>query len=422
MPLSQRSGKKLRQLLRCTAPPWAGLPNIMIDRRRGRRLRERLLEGGGEGSAAVPGWPDDSVTFQTFKQLAHARRCRGTTGRSRTEQWWEVNFIGEGIIDQGGGFRDLLTEIADELCPPDAAAPFPSTPLFVRSPNQAAGMGPFQDCYVLNPSCTALKHLGDVGRLMGGALRSDESLPIALPPLFWKRLSGEPVSFSRDFATVDYGCVLFAQRLAASGPEALAADGEFDGLCLTINLSDTSTKELFPRGAERWLTPEHRDEYLARVREARMEEDAAQLAALRAGLESVVPREVLSLLTWQEIERRVCGNPEIAAEDIRVNCRFQGDVANPDVVVADLFAALERFSRDELELFLRFVTGRRRLPAKITIKIGGSPEELPKAATCVNMLYLPVYPDVDTVYEKVRYAIVNCVAIDNDTQPWDARG
>ena len=74
----------------------------------------------------------------------------------------------------------------------------------------------------------------------------------------------------------------------------------------------------------------------------------------------------------------------------------------------------------ELELFLRFVTGRRRLPANITIKIGGDPKSLPKAATCANLLYLPVYPDVDTYYNKVKYAISHCVAIDNDTSPWDA--
>lgn len=33
------------------------------------------------------------------------------------EQWWECKFIGEGIIDQGGGFRDSLSDISEELCP-----------------------------------------------------------------------------------------------------------------------------------------------------------------------------------------------------------------------------------------------------------------------------------------------------------------
>jgi E3 ubiquitin-protein ligase HECTD3 len=52
------------------------------------------------------------------------------------EQWWECKFIGEGIIDQGGGFRDSLSDIAEELCPNTSLdSPVP-LPFFIRSPNQ----------------------------------------------------------------------------------------------------------------------------------------------------------------------------------------------------------------------------------------------------------------------------------------------
>lgn len=50
-------------------------------------------------------------------------------------QWWECKFVSEGIIDQGGGFRDSLCDLAEELCPSDPHAPVPLT-LFVRAPNQ----------------------------------------------------------------------------------------------------------------------------------------------------------------------------------------------------------------------------------------------------------------------------------------------
>ena len=44
---------------------------------------------------------------------------------------WECKFLAEGIIDQGGGFRDSLSDIADELCPSDCDSLLP-LPFFIR--------------------------------------------------------------------------------------------------------------------------------------------------------------------------------------------------------------------------------------------------------------------------------------------------
>lgn len=45
--------------------------------------------------------------------------------------------MGEGIIDQGGGFRDSLCDIAEELCPPSPDDLLPLH-LFTRAPNQVS--------------------------------------------------------------------------------------------------------------------------------------------------------------------------------------------------------------------------------------------------------------------------------------------
>ena len=55
--------------------------------------------------------------------------------KCKYDQWWEVKFVGEGIIDQGGGFRDSLAELADELCPLDENVP-EILPYLIRTPNQ----------------------------------------------------------------------------------------------------------------------------------------------------------------------------------------------------------------------------------------------------------------------------------------------
>ena len=42
-----------------------------------------------------------------------------------------------------------------------------------------------------------------------------------------------------------------------------------------------------------------------------------QIAAVQAGLLKVVPQAVLDMLTWQEVEKKVCGDPEITVEALK---------------------------------------------------------------------------------------------------------
>lgn len=42
-----------------------------------------------------------------------------------------------------------------------------------------------------------------------------------------------------------------------------------------------------------------------------------QIAAMQAGLLKVVPQAVLDLLTWQEVEKKVCGDPEISVDALK---------------------------------------------------------------------------------------------------------
>lgn len=38
---------------------------------------------------------------------------------------------------------------------------------------------------------------------------------------------------------------------------------------------------------------------------------------MQAGMLKVVPQAVLDLLTWQEVEKKVCGDPEITVEALK---------------------------------------------------------------------------------------------------------
>lgn len=47
-----------------------------------------------------------------------------------------------------------------------------------------------------------------------------------------------------------------------------------------------------------------------------------QIEAISEGFLSVVPSAALRLNTWHEIEKRVCGEPEIAFEDLKAASMF----------------------------------------------------------------------------------------------------
>ena len=67
-----------------------------------------------------------------------------------------------------------------------------------------------------------------------------------------------------------------------------------------------------------------------------------------------------------------------------------------------------------LPLFLRFVSGRSRLPDKVKVQSMDSQTALPTAATCFYSMCWPQYPDVEVATEKLRYAIYDAQTIDTD--------
>nr|XP_054765264.1 E3 ubiquitin-protein ligase HECTD3-like [Lytechinus pictus] len=287
------------------------------------------------------------------------------------DQWWECKFLSEGIIDQGGGFRDSLADLAEELCPTGKDDPIP-LPFFIRSPNQNNDDSNInRDVYLPNPSCRQFAKYEWIGMLMGACLRSREHLVLSLPAFVWKLMGYEHVTWSRDFKTVD----------AAAQPYRKFAEAADDAPPSSVYF---------------------------------------QVESLRQGLLKVIPQAVLDLLTWQELERKICGDPMITVEDLK-KTTFYEDIEELDVRVKYLWEALTKFTHEDRSRFLRFVTGRRRLPAPLYIcpDRGDKVDALPESSTCSNTLFLPVYSSAKITEEKLRYAAYNCVAIDTDMSPWD---
>ncbi|NXJ03696.1 HECD3 ligase, partial [Odontophorus gujanensis] len=335
-------------------------------------------------------------------------------------QWWECDFTTEGVIDNGGGFRDCLTDISEELCPSSGDVPMP-LPFFVRTSNQGNSSSDTRDMYVPSPSCKDFPKYEWIGQLMGAALRSKEILALALPSLVWKQLSREEVIWSKDFAAVDAELVKLLEMLEGVDREAFNFMFGKE-LTYTTILSDQRMVELIPRGSSTVVRFEDRKEFIRLVQKARLEESKEQVAAIRAGLLRVVPQAVLDLLTWQQLERKVCGNPEVTVDELKRFITLE-DFHSDKSRVQQFWDALSNFTSEDLSRFLKFVTGRSRLPVQLTIYPDRSiPERLdtmPEASTCSCTLFLPKYSSVKMCEELLRYAVYNCMSIDTDRNTWD---
>lgn len=89
---------------------------------------------------------------------------------------------------------------------------------------------------------------------------------------------------------------------------------------------------------------------------------AVQVAAVREGMSAIIPVPLLSLLTAQQLEQLVCGLPEVSVEMLKKLVRYR-DVTESHQLVGWFWQSLEEFTNEERVLFLRFVSGRSRLPS-----------------------------------------------------------
>lgn len=337
---------------------------------------------------------------------------------NKHDQWWECKFLMEGIIDQGGGFRDSLSDIAEELCPSSSDAPVP-LPFFIRSPNQIhEDSNVNRDAYIPNPSCTWFAEYEWIGQLMGACFRSKENLVLSLAPFVWKQLSGENISWYQDFTTVDAAEVKLLETLLNLDEEKFPQENRFWSTTLSngteVNLRFDSD------GNPRRLRYDERENYCLEVQKIRMGESSEQIAAIRKGLLRVIPEDVLRLITWQELEKRICGEAEISLEALQKSVHLI-DLEQTDLRVKYFWEAVKNFSNEDRSRLLRFVTGRRRLPAPLYLS-SAKPEAdnaLPESSTCGNMLFMPKYSSAKLAEEKLQYAAYNCIAIDTDVSPWD---
>eukprot|EP01006_Ploeotia_vitrea_P044625 TRINITY_DN66843_c2_g7_i1.p1 TRINITY_DN66843_c2_g7~~TRINITY_DN66843_c2_g7_i1.p1 ORF type:complete len:1251 (+),score=842.18 TRINITY_DN66843_c2_g7_i1:532-3753(+) len=336
---------------------------------------------------------------------------------------WQTVFTGEGGQDVGGLYREAIYVMCEEL-------QSSVLPLFILSPNGREGIGQNRDKWVPRPSATRPLHLSMfefLGQMMGLAMRSKELLSLDLPSIVWKSLANDVIT-QADVLAIDklsFKVLENMKALEAQGVTPEEFDASFSDTRFVISDSDQNEYELVPNGRSIPLTWKNRHEFGRALIEYRKNEFAKQCAAMRRGLATVVPYTLLSMFTWEELQREVCGEPVMDVELLKKHTKYQGCSAS-DQFIQFFWAMLsQEFSHIEQQLFLKFVWGRSRLPAStsdwstpFTIKKLNKPNNpdnyLPIGHTCFFSMDLPAYSSLAIMKKKVLFSITHCSSIDAD--------
>eukprot|EP01016_Furgasonia_blochmanni_P046718 TRINITY_DN6774_c0_g1_i7.p1 TRINITY_DN6774_c0_g1~~TRINITY_DN6774_c0_g1_i7.p1 ORF type:complete len:363 (-),score=64.52 TRINITY_DN6774_c0_g1_i7:92-1087(-) len=288
--------------------------------------------------------------------------------------------------------------------------------------------GNLRERWTVNPSAKQQTHkemFKFLGSFMGMALRQTNYLELQLSPLVWKILVGETPNL-QDLDNLDRftaQCLDEIKNIEKKGVDEKTFVDVIDQKFITF-LSDGTEVELVAGGKDKQVTFHNRDDFIKLVIETRLNESKTQISWIREGLLQIVPEGALSLLQWTDLERLICGYPDIDPELLKKYTNY-GDFTESDNVIKWFWKIFEGFSREERVLYLRFVWGRSTLPLKIDDLFGrrhkidkmhwsDADKRMPQAHTCFFSIDMPVYSSMEIMKTRLKYAITNCTAIDTD--------
>lgn len=172
--------------------------------------------------------------------------------------------------------------------------------------------------------------------------------------------------------------------------------------------------ELCSGGKTKRVTDQNKLEYLNLLVDYKLNTELDhQLQALIKGFSLVLNPAMLQILSPQELEQAVCGEPSVNVDDIAAECSLTQGYSPESPTIQMLWRVLSGFDAATRSQFMRFVTGSNRVPGggmaelspKFTIQKVDDVSKLPSASTCFNLLKLPAYEDQGVLDRKLKMSI-----------------
>ncbi|KAI8854456.1 hypothetical protein BC829DRAFT_359730, partial [Chytridium lagenaria] len=308
----------------------------------------------------------------------------------------------EAGIDGGGVFKEFLTCLSEKAFDP-------SFGLFLPSESHQLYPAPASDFEGMQ-----LKYLEFVGRIIGKAMYDGILTDTEFSPFFLAKWLGR-LSYLDDLSSLDkklYDGLIFLKNYQ---PELVKDLG------LTFAIEEEikgqrTTVDLVPNGADVPVTKDNRFSYIYRVANYKLNERIArQCRAFFHGLSDLVNPRWLRLFNQKELQIMLSGaNLPIDIEDMKRNITYGGDFHELHPTIVKFWSVVEEFSEDDRVNLVRFITscprppllGFKELLPSLCIRCSGDDiDRLPTASTCVNLLKMPAYTSIESMRDKLLYAI-----------------
>ena len=340
----------------------------------------------------------------------------------KNHRLFTVKLLGEGASDFSGVYNEVISIISFEL-------QSKYLDLFIKTPNNKNEIGQNRDKYMPNPlakSQLQKEMYYFIGNLMLHAITSGNVLNLNLHPIFYKKLLNYEIPFN-EIETLDKLSYKFIISLESVKNEKEFNEKHKDLYFAVHSSSDNSLIELVKDGQNKKVTFENLSEYIKLYKEFLIKEFDEQVSIIRKGIFDILGENLSTLLTPNDLEEYICGAPTLDLQLLRERTIY--DQCEPDSpIILNFWKALESFTEEEKSKYLRFVSGRCKLPDprniiilhKITMIRGKDPDKkMPTSSTCYFTLNLPNYSTYEILRDKLRYVINNCNAIDSDFFPDD---
>jgi len=329
--------------------------------------------------------------------------------RQLRQKPFQIKFVGEEGIDQGGLTREFYTVLTHGFVDPSPAM-FTHSAVddYTYQINALSGVNPEH-----------LDYFELLGKVMAKSIFDGVQLDVHFSATFYKSLLGIDLSFE-DLERVDIELHKSLQYLR---------DTEIDPLCLCLYFTVSYDEfgvvrdiDLKENGSEIEVTDENKEEFIRlKMKWRLLDRVKEQREAVRRGFFQVMPQQELEALGLddRELELILCGIPKIDVEDWQKNTEYKSGYTSNDPAVLRFWRVLNEWDDELRSAVLRFATGTPKVPVEgfgalkgssgpkmFTIqKVKWDLTRLPQAATCFNTLYLPPYESDDQLKEKLEFAV-----------------
>ncbi|XPS94894.1 HECT-type E3 ubiquitin transferase [Ascochyta lentis] len=337
----------------------------------------------------------DQVFLDSFKSLYFKTAEEMKYGKL------SIRFHGEEGVDAGGVTREWFQVIARQMFNADYALFVPvASDRTTFHPNRLSSINPEH-----------LMFFKFIGRIIGKALYENRVLDCHFSRAVYKQIMSKQVNL-KDMETLDLEYYKSLEWMLHNDitdiiTETFSTEVEAFG--------EMQTVDLIEGGRNIPVTEDNKHEYIRLITEYRLTGAVQeQLQEFLRGFHDIVPAELVSIFSEQELELLISGLPDINVDDWKNNTEYHNyTAASPQIQW--FWRAVRTFEKEEQAKLLQFVTGTSKVPlngfkelegmngfSKFNIhRDYGSKDRLPSSHTCFNQLDLPEYES----YEDLRKAL-----------------